>query len=164
MINIAKIEEYYLFNTVLKKILNIWSTKGKKDKMLTSNVEIYCQMKFPFFKKYSAIFRFVICVIQSDRFLEPKFNFYANASLCCVIIFISVLVIIFFNILPDFSANIFFSTLSRLQTIYFIFSDSVNNFFLIFIKPPSRKITVRPLIFLLVREKNISPFSISLSG
>ena len=40
MINIAKIEEYYLFNTVLRKILDIWSTKGKKDKMLTSNVEI----------------------------------------------------------------------------------------------------------------------------
>ena len=43
--------------------------------------------------------------------------------------FISVLVETFFNILPDFSPNIFFLTLSRLQTIYFLFSDPENNFF-----------------------------------
>ena len=46
-----------------------------------------------------------------------------------ILFFISVLVEIFFNILPDFSPNIFFLTLSRLQTIYFLFSDPENNFF-----------------------------------
>ena len=38
---------------------------------------------------------------------------------------ISVLVMIFFNILPDFSANIFF-TLSRLQTIYFVICNVIS--------------------------------------
>ena len=52
--------------------------------------------------------------------------------------FISVLVVIFLNVLTDFSANIFL-TLSRLQTIYFLFSDPENNFFNGFHTCPSKK-------------------------
>ena len=44
-------------------------------------------------------------------------------------IFISVFVIFFFYILPDFSTNIFLFTQSRLQTIYFVFSDPADSFF-----------------------------------
>ena len=131
MINIAKIEEYYLFNTVLKKILNIWSTKGKKDKMLTSNVEIYCQMKFPFLQEIFSYFQ--ICYLRNTEW--PLFRAQIVLIFMLTLHFVALLFLfqfgnnIFFNILPDFSANIFFSTLSRLQTIYFVFSDSVNNFF-----------------------------------
>ena len=43
-----------------------------------------------------------------------------------------------FNILPDFSENIFL-TLSRLQTIYFVFSNPANNFFNIsYTRPPEK--------------------------
>ena len=55
-----------------------------------------------------------------------------------VTLFYSVYVI-FFHILPDFSANIFLFTLSRLQTIYFIFSDRADSFFSIFLTPPPPK-------------------------
>ena len=70
MINIAKTKEYYVFNTVLRKIPNIWSfvveqniDKQRWDLIATTNSH--------FFKKYWAIFRFVICVIQNDPFLVP---------------------------------------------------------------------------------------------
>ena len=75
-------------------------------------------------------------------------NFYIYTSICYFNFFIiSVLVIpvIFFNILPDFSANIFF-TLSSLQIIYAVFSDPTNNF-QYFSPPTSRKRMVCHLLF-----------------
>ena len=65
MINKAKIVECYLFNTVLREIPDIWSF------VIGQNVEILLprQIPFNFFKKYSAIFRIVVCEIQSDHLL-----------------------------------------------------------------------------------------------
>ena len=72
-------------------------------------------------------------------------NFYIYASICYFNFLIISVVVIFFNILPDFSANIFF-TLSSLQTIYTVFSDPANN--LQYFSPPaSRKRMVRHLLF-----------------
>ena len=93
---------------------------------------------FPFFNCHSRIsfLQEILSYFQICYSLNTEWPLFSAQSVLIFILmpqfvtlfFISVLVVIFFNILPDFSANIFL-TLSRLQTIYFLFSDPKNNFF-----------------------------------
>ena len=93
---------------------------------------------FPFFNCHSRIsfLQEIFSYFQICYLLKTEWRHFSAQSVLIFILmpqfatlfFISVLVEIFFNILPDFSPNISL-TLSRLQTIYFLFSDPENNFF-----------------------------------
>ena len=94
---------------------------------------------FPFFNCHSRIsfLQEIFSYFQICYLLKTEWPLFSAQSVLIFILmpqfvilfFISVFVEIFFNILPDFSPKIFFLTLSRLQTIYFLFSDPENNFF-----------------------------------
>ena len=134
---------------------NTWYMKFcSRTKCWQVTLRFNCHNKFPFFQKRISYFQ--ICYLLTTEwplfFLKypDHVNFYIYTSICYFNFFIiSVLVIpvIFFNILPDFSANTFF-TLSSLQTIiiYAVFSDPANNF-QYFSPPTSRKRMVCHLLF-----------------
>ena len=108
-----------------------------------------CHNKFPFFQKKNQLFSDLLFAYYRMTTFILKYpdhvNFYIYASICYFNFLIISVVVIFFNILPDFSANIFF-TLSSLQIIYTVFSDPANN--LQYFSPPaSRKRMVRHLLF-----------------
>ena len=98
---------------------------------------------FPFFNCHGRIsfLQEIFSYFQICYLLKTEWPLFSAQSVSIFILmpqfvilfFISVLVEMFFNILPDFSPNIFFLTLSRLQTIYFLFSDPVKQFFLTFL-------------------------------
>ena len=83
-----------------------------------------------FFKKYLAIFRFVNYLLKTEwpLFSAQSVLIFILMPQFVTLFFISVLVEIFFN--TRLLSKHFFLTLSRLQTIYFLFSDPENNFFL----------------------------------
>ena len=56
-------------------------------------------------------------------------NFYTNASICGLIFFISVLVIVFFNILPDVTANIYFYPITLANKLFCLFRPCKQFFF-----------------------------------
>ena len=71
-----------------------------------------CHHKFPFFQKKNQLFSDLLFAYYRMTTFILKYpdhvNFYIYASICYFnFLIISVVVIIFFNILPDFSANIF---------------------------------------------------------
>ena len=128
MINIDKIVECYLFNTVLREIPNIWS--------FVEMLKFYCHDKFPFFQEILSYFQ--NCCLQSDHLFSLNcVNLYTNAYLL-LYFFISVLVIIFFNILPNFLANIFFLPYHVCKQFICIFRPC-KQFFSIFLIPLLQK-------------------------
>ena len=116
-----------------------------------------------FFKKYSAIFRIVVCEIQSDHLFSLNcVNLYTNASICYFIFFISVLVIIFFNILTDFLANIFFLPYHVCKQFICIFRPC-KQFFSIFLIPLLQKnnspsLTCKMFTLVTLNSVNHRPF------
>ena len=97
-------------------------------RFLTATVESH------FFKKYLAIFRFVNYLLKTEwpLFNAQSVSIFILMPQFVILFFISVLVEIFL-ISYLTSLQTFFLTLSRLKTIYFLFSDPENNFFLTFL-------------------------------
>ena len=101
---------------------NTWYMKFcSRTKCWQVTLRFNCHNKFPFFQKKNQLFSDLLFAYYRMTTIILKYpdrvNFYIYASICYFNFLIISVVVIFFNILPDFSANIFF-TLSSLQTIY----------------------------------------------
>ena len=97
-----------------------------------------------FFKKQSAIFRFVIQSDHATFILKypDRVYFYIYASIC-LIFFISVLAMIFLTSYLT-SLQTYFSCPIKFANNIFCLSTPCKQFFSIFLIPPSRRIMVRP--------------------
>ena len=120
MINIAKIEEYYLFHIVVRKIPDILGFVEEQN-VDKERWDLIATINSQFFQEIFSHFQ--ICYLRITEW--PRFiaQILLNSILMFQIVslfFISVLVKVFFNMLPDFSANISF-TLSHCKQLVLSF-------------------------------------------
>ena len=123
-------------------------------------LKFYCHDKFPFFQEILSYFQ--NCCLQSDHLFSLNcVNLYTNAYLL-LYFFISVLVIIFFNILPNFLANIFFLPYHVCKQFICIFRPC-KQFFSIFLitllqKNNSPSLTCKMFTLVTLNSVNHRPF------